>query len=133
MTIEAIASRIRRAVCLGLASLAIFTSLILGWSPTAEAMNEAGQIVQNRAEREVDRMAGAGTTEQVKGKVQEGIGSLQRQVGGAENEAEGIAKQVSGKAKQGVGRTQSAAESAADSAKDSAEGLVESVKDFFGN
>jgi len=104
------------------------SGLLLGWSGTAQAYDKAGDIVENRAEREFDRVAGEGSMNQVKGKAQEGLGRVQRELG---NEAEGTARQMRGKAQQGVGRAQKAADKASNAAEDQAEGLVDKVKDFF--
>jgi len=126
-------------------------------SDAAEAMD----AIQNRAEQDLDRVAGSGTTNQIKGKAQEDLGRVQREVDKATSQVEGAAKQLQGKAQKDIGRTQAAAEDAADAVEDTAkqlqgkvqkdigrtqaaaedateamedstEGFVDSIKSFFG-
>lgn len=97
---------------------------VLGWADHAYAGNDASDVVQSRAEKEVDRVMGKGTVNQVKGNAQENLGRVQRQLG---NDVEGSARQVRGKVQKDIGRTQKAAEDTAESA----DGLIDQVKDFF--
>lgn len=116
----------KKAFVLSLLTLVACGGLVMGWSGVAQATNsdQAAEVVQDRAEREFDRMSGAGTADQIKGKAREAVGKAQRQFG---NEVEGTANQVRGKAQQDIGRTKQAA----DEAEDSAESLVDKAKDFF--
>ena len=133
MTFTAIAAKLQRIVCVGLAALVIGSTLLMGFSAPAAALgNEAGDIVQGRAERELDRKAGAGTANQLEGSAQENFGKAQRQVEKVTGGNDGLKNQAQGRTQRDVGRTQEAVEDATDAAKDSAEGFVESVKDFFG-
>jgi uncharacterized protein YjbJ (UPF0337 family) len=101
---------------------------VMAWSSPAQASKEAGAVVKERAERNLDDTAGAGTTNRIKGKTQEELGRAQRQFG---DEAEGTARQVRGKVQKNVGEAQSAAQDAAEDAAESADNLVDKVKDFF--
>ncbi|TVQ15021.1 MAG: CsbD family protein [Leptolyngbya sp. DLM2.Bin27] len=133
MTFTAIAARLQRLFCVGLATLVIGSGLLFGFGSPAVALgNEAGDIVQQRAEREFDRKAGAGTANQLEGRAQEELGKAQRQINQVTGGTEGIGNQVQGQVQKTVGRTQGAVEDAAESAQESAGGIVDSVKDFFG-
>ncbi len=133
MTVNAIAAQLQRLLCVGLATLVIGSSLIFGFSSPAAALgNEAGDIVQQRAERELDRKAGSGTANQLEGRAQEGVGQVQRQVNKVTGGTDGIGNEAKGRARQDVGRTQGAVENATDAAQEAGEGIVDSVKGFFG-
>ncbi|MBE7384080.1 MAG: CsbD family protein [Leptolyngbya sp. SIO1E4] len=132
MNLSAIANKLRQTFCLSLATLAIFWGLMFNVNSVAMAATNAADIAQSRAERELDRVAGAGTANQIKGRAEEDLGRVQRQVDKTTSQLEGTTKQVRGRAQKDIGRTQQAAEEAADTVQDSAEGLVDSVKDFFG-
>lgn len=133
MTVNAIAAQLKRIFCVGLATLVIGSGLLFGFSAPASALgNKAGDIVQQRAERELDRKAGSGTANQLEGRAQEGVGQVQRQVNKVTGGTDGIGNQVQGRAQKDLGRTQGAVENAADAAQDTGEGIVESVKGFFG-
>jgi uncharacterized protein YjbJ (UPF0337 family) len=129
----AIALRLQRGFLAGLMALVLSAGLLLGTSAPAFALgNRAGDIVQNRAERELDRMAGAGTANQIEGRAQEDLGRVQRQVDKVTGSDDGLGNRIQGRAQRDIGRTQGAAEAATEAAQDSAEGIVDSVKGFFG-
>ncbi|HSM80070.1 MAG TPA: hypothetical protein VLS96_00210 [Nodosilinea sp.] len=133
MTIRAIAARLQRLLCVGLATLVVGSGLLFGFSAPAAALgNKAGDIVQSRAERELDRVSGSGTANQLEGRAKEDLGRVQRQVDKMTGDTDGLGNQVQGRAQKDIGRAQGAVENAAESAQDSAEGLVDSVKNFFG-
>lgn len=133
MTFNAIAAKLQRILCVGLATLVIGSGLLFGFSTPASALgNEAGDIVQQRAERELDRKAGSGTANQLEGRAQEGVGQVQRQVNRVTGGTDGIGNEAKGRARQDVGRTQGAVENATDAAQEAGEGIVDSVKGFFG-
>ena len=135
MNIRAISRAIKNAFCVCLASLLLFSSLAIVNAQPAAAGNKAADVMQNRAEQELDRVAGAGTSEQIKGRAEADLGRVQRQVGQMTDDTtgrlEGAAKQVQGRATKDIGRTQSAAEDAANQVENATEGFVDSVKDFF--
>jgi len=131
MRLQSIASRVRHGIYLGLVAIVLCSGLTLGMTAPAVAGEKAAGIVENRAEQELDRVAGAGTADQIQGSAQEGLGKVQRQFGNTENQIKGAAKQVQGRAQKDIGRTQAAAEDAAGAIEDSSQGFVESVKDFF--
>ncbi len=108
--------------------------------------NKAGEIVLDRAARELDRSVGEGTSDFVEGavegsvgKVKSGIGeaksnlddSLDGQLSGAGDRVEGTADQLEGKAKRNIGRLEGKASDVGDDVEESAEGIIDAVKDFF--
>lgn len=131
MTVNAIASKLQRILCVGLATLVIGSGLLFGFSTPATALgNEAGDIVQGRAERELDRITkGGDTVNQVKLRAQEGLGGVPADVDKGTDR--GLSDREINRAKQGLDRSQNAVEDAGNAAKDSAEGVVDSVKGFF--
>lgn len=131
MTVNAIASKLQRLLCVGLATLVIGSSLLFGFSTPAAALgNEAGDIVQQRAESELDRITKDGdTVNQVKLRLQEGLGGVPADVD--KGTKGGLSDRDINRAKQGLDRGQNAVEDAGNAAKDSAEGVVDSVKGFF--
>jgi uncharacterized protein YjbJ (UPF0337 family) len=129
MAFTSILGQLKRVICLGLLAAVLCAGFTLSWSHPAYANNPAGRVVQERAERELDRKSGAGTANQLKGQVQEGVGKVQRQF---DNDFEGTANELEGKARKNVGRAQQATEDAAQSAQESAESLIDRVKDFVG-
>ena len=133
MQTHAIAAKLQRLLCVGLATLIVGSSLLFGFSTPAVAVgNDAGDVVQSRAERELDRVAGSGTANEIEGRAKEDIGRVQRQVDKVTGGIDGIGNQVQGRAQKDIGRTQGAVEDAAEAAEDSADGLIDSVKSFFG-
>lgn len=133
MTVNAIAAKLQRILCVGLATLVIGSGLLFGFSTPAAALgNEAGDIVQQRAEREFDRKAGAGTANELEGRAQEEVGKAQRTIDRAVGGTDGIGNQVQGRAQREAGRAQGAVEDVAEAAEDAGEGFVDSVKSFFG-
>ncbi len=135
MNIRAIAQMARNSFCIGLTALMLCAGFVLSSPQSALAGNRAANVVQNRAEQEFDRVAGAGTAEQIKGNAEEVQGRMQRQAGRVTNDmdsrVEGAAKQAQGRVTKDIGRTQSAAEDAANRVEDASDNLVDSVKDFF--
>lgn len=131
MTVNAIASKLQRILCVGLATLVIGSGLLFGFSTPATALgNEAGDIVQGRAERELDRITkGGDTVNQVKLRMQEGLGGVPADVDKGTDR--GLSDREIDRAKKGLDSSQSAVEDAGNAAKDSAEGVVDSVKGFF--
>lgn len=131
MTVNAIASKLQRLLCVGLATLVIGSGLLFGFSTPAAALgNEAGDIVQQRAERELDRITKDGdTVNQVKLRLQEGLGGVPADVDKGTDR--GLSDREVNRAKKGLDRGQNAVEDAGNAAKDSAEGVVDSVKGFF--
>jgi uncharacterized protein YjbJ (UPF0337 family) len=132
MTISSITASLRQSICFGLIVIMLCSTLVLGWGSAATANNAAGRVVQNRAEQELDRVAGSGTANQIKGRATQDLGRVQQQVDKTVSQTKGITKQAQGKAQQDIGRTQSALENAADQVEDSTDGLVDSVKNLFG-
>jgi uncharacterized protein YjbJ (UPF0337 family) len=67
----------------------------------------------NRMETSMNTNQVKGTTKDIAGKVQEGVGKA---TGSTSQQVKGMAKQVEGKVQKGVGNAQQAAEDAADDA-----------------
>ena len=162
MLITSIVSRSKQWLGLALAALVLGASVWISAPAIAAAdAAEAMDAIQNRAEQDIDSVAGSGTANQIKGKAQEDLGRVQREVDKATSQVEGAAKQLQGKAQkdigrtqaaaedaaeavegaakqvqgraqQDIGRTQAAAEDAADAVEDSTGGFVDSIKSFFG-
>ncbi|MGB3669216.1 MAG: hypothetical protein WBG63_06945 [Phormidesmis sp.] len=108
--------------------------------------DKAGDVMLDRAAKELDRTAGAGTSDFVEGavdgsvgKVKRGFGeakgqlddSLEGQLEGAANRVEGATDQLKGKAKRDAGRLKGKASDAGDDIEESTESIVDAVKDFF--
>ena len=107
---------------------------------------KAGDVMLDRAAKELDRTAGAGTSDFVEGAVDESVGTAKRGFGeakgqlddslegrleGAASRVEGATDQLKGKAKRDVGQLKGKASDVGDDVEDSAEGIVDAVKDFF--
>ncbi|MGG6240641.1 hypothetical protein ACQ4N7_18630 [Nodosilinea sp. AN01ver1] len=134
MTINAIAAKLQRMLCVGLATLVIGSGLLFGFSTPATALgNEAGDIVQGRAERELDRITkGGDTVNEVKLRLQEGRGGVPADADKGTDVRSGIgAQEVGRKAQRSLDRGEDALEDAGNAARDSAEDVVDSVKGFF--
>lgn len=134
-----------RAVCLAMVAVAVWGG---AWMPSAIAVGSqaAGEVVNERAAAELDRMSGAGTSDQLEGAAQKTVGKVKRGVGevtgrtddslsgkfdSASQKAEGATDEFAGKVKRGVGQAKGAAAEAGDDLEDGANGVVESIKDFF--
>ena len=76
-----------------------------------------------------------GVSNQVEGKVEEGLGSARRATGDLtdnyKQEAKGAAQQLKGKSKQGLGSAENKLDDTKDTLEDKSESLIDSVKDFF--
>lgn len=129
MGLKSIAKQLKQVICIGIIAFLLCSAAIFGGGAEAVAGESAAGVIQDRAERAFDEAAGAGTVNQIKGKVKESIGGVQRQV---DSQVDGAAKQAAGRAQKDLGRAQEAVEDATNAAQDSAEGIVDSVKDFFG-
>lgn len=130
--------KISRSACLILAAVLFFGASV----PAAFAVGSqaAGEVVNERAAAELDRVAGAGTSDQLEGAVDSTVGSVKRGIGqtkdavdadSAADKFDGAGDQLKGKVKRNVGKAKGAAADAADDVEDAAGGVVESIKDFF--
>lgn len=127
-----------RAACVLMVTVAVFgSSVSQAYAVGSEA---AADVVNERAAAELNRVAGAGTANQIEGAVDGAVGTVKRSVGAtkdaldidsAANKADGATDQLKGKVKRDIGRTQGAAAEAADDVEDTADGVFESIKDFF--
>lgn len=126
-----------RAVCLVMVSMAVWSGAWVSGA-TALGSGSASEVLNSRAAAELDRMSGEGTSDQLKGAVQETAGKVKRGVGevtgqyeGTAKQAEGAADQLKGSVKRDVGEAKSGAADLGDDIQDKADGVVESIKDFF--
>jgi len=103
--------------------------MVLFSFPTdAVALNDAGQVVKERAKSELDSKTSAGTGDEIEGKIKKNAGKAQRQFG---NSTEGMAQQLEGQAQETVGKTKRQAEDLAEETRDKADSIVDSIRDFF--
>ncbi len=134
-----------RAACLIMVTVAVWGG---AWVPGAAAVGseKAGAVMNERAAAELDRMSGEGTSDQLKGAVQENVGKAKRGVARvtdglddslgdkadtATDRMSGAADELKGKVNRDIGKAKGAAADASDKAEDKGEGIVESIKDFF--
>lgn len=123
-----------------------FAMLLVGlwgsvWVPSAQAVGsqKAGEIMNERAANEIDRMAGEGTSDRLGGAVDGAVGTVKRkasEVGDldadkAARKLDGATDELKGKVKRDVGRAKSAASDAGDDLENASEGIVDSIKEFF--
>lgn len=87
----------------------------------------------------VDQVFGEGTTEQVKGKLKEDIGTAERATSeakgnleGAAGQVKGAAKQAEGRAQQEIGKTQNRVEDASEDLEDAGNNIGDALKNLFG-
>lgn len=119
---------LKRFLSLSLAVVAIATTIFLSFPAHTAAMNEAGQVVKERAKSELDSKTSAGVGNELEGKVKKNVGKVQRQFG---DSTEGMAQQLEGQAQETAGKAQRKAEELAEDAQEKAGGIVESIQDFF--
>jgi uncharacterized protein YjbJ (UPF0337 family) len=142
-----------RTACLVMVTVAVWAGF---WMPHAVAAGsrEAGSVMNERAAAELDRMSGAGTSDQLQGNVERTVGKAKRGMGrmadsvndassrdlgdklgnrlnNAADRLDGSAKELNGKMKRDIGRAKGAAAAAGDKAEGKAQGVVESIKDLF--
>ncbi len=127
-----------RAACLVMVAVAVFgSSASMAYAVGSQA---AADVVSERAAAELDRVSGAGTSDQLEGAVDSTVGKVKRNIGKAEDsldldsttdKLDGATDRLKGKVKTDIGRAKSATADAADDVEDSAGGVVESIKDFF--
>jgi uncharacterized protein YjbJ (UPF0337 family) len=142
-----------QAACLMLVAVAVWGGV---WIPGASAAGsrEAGNIMNERAAAELDRKAGAGTSDQLKGNIDKTVGKTKRGLGrlndnindasdrnlgdklgtkldNAAKRLDGSTDELKGEIKRDVGRAKGATAEAGDDIKDKTNSVVESIKDFF--
>ncbi len=135
-------------VCCLMVTAAIASGLFVSNMPSAMAVGSdaAADVVNSRAAAELDRMSGEGTSDQLKGAIQETTGKAKRGIGRVTGEMDdsaegrlesgarrldGATDELGGKIQGDVGRAKRAASEAGDDIEDATGGFVESVKDFF--
>ena len=119
---------LKRVLSLGLAVCAIATGIWFSFPAQATALNEAGQVVKERAKSELDSKTSAGTGDELEGKVKKNVGKVQRQLG---DSVEGTARQVEGQVQESASKARQGAEDLAEDAQEKAGGIVDSIKNFF--
>lgn len=100
--------------------------------PQSIASSNPIQDLGQKTKDTLDQTMGSGTSEQIEGQIEEATGTVQRKAGEITGQAEGAMKQVKGKAKQDLGKVKGTAEEAGSQLQETSEGVVEKVKDFFG-
>lgn len=91
------------------------------------------QEADSQGKSALDRIVGAGTSNQIEGKIDQAIGKTKQELGNTRGQIEGSAQQLEGKTEENIGKAQNTAEKAAYEAQDKSENLIESVKSFFEN
>lgn len=119
----------RTALCAVIAACVLVGGL---QSSAIAAPNEAADIAMSRAVNELDRVAGEGTSDMIKGKAEKDLGTFKRGLGEVTGQAEGATEQIKGRARQDLGRTKSAVDEAGDTVEDATDNFVDSIKDLFG-
>lgn len=89
------------------------------------------QDLDRKAKSDLDRVAGAGTSDKLEGQVDKATGKVQRELGKVQGQVEGAAKQAQGKAKEDIGTTRRAIEKTADRAEETSDNAIDSIKNFF--
>ena len=128
-----------RAFCLMMVTIAVLSAVAV---PAANAVGskDAAAVVNERAAAELDKFAGAGTSDQLEGAVDSVTGKAKRDIGrvkdgldldSTSDKLDGATDSLKGKVKRDVGRTKSAAEDLGDDIEDSANSVVDSIKDLF--
>ncbi|NJK37168.1 MAG: hypothetical protein HC920_04995 [Oscillatoriales cyanobacterium SM2_3_0] len=87
----------------------------------------------------IDQTFGAGTIDQIQGKVKKDIGTTQKagsdlrgSMQNAAGQLEGTSKQLQGQAEQGLGKLKGQAEDAGKDLENASENVGEAIKNFFG-
>ncbi len=142
-----------KAVCLMMVTVAVWGGL---WIPGAMAAGsqKAADVMNERAAAELDRVSGAGTSDQLEGTVQKTVGKAKRGMGrmaddvedasnkdagsklgnklnNAADRLDGSANELKGQMKRDIGRAKAAAADVGDDVEDKTQGVVQSIKDFF--
>lgn len=128
-----------RAFCLALVTIAVWSGAVV---PTANAVGskEAAAVVNDRAAAELDRVAGAGTSDELEGAVDSAVGKTKRGIGQAKDsldidsatdKLDGATDELQGKLKRDVGRAKGAADDLGDDLEESTNGIIDSIKDLF--
>jgi uncharacterized protein YjbJ (UPF0337 family) len=128
MSLTNLRQTLKRILSLSLAVIAIATTVLFSFPTQATALNEAGQVVKERAKRELDSKTSTGTGDQIEGQIKKNAGKVQRQFG---DSTEGRARQLEGQAQESAAKARRGAENLAEDAQETAGGIVDSIKDFF--
>jgi len=121
------------SVLLSMALVALtWTGTLFNAMPTAQALTvkTASFIVADS--NPVDEVFGSGTSDQIKGKAKEDIGTVERNMGKAKEDIKGAAKQVQGRAEQDTGRVKNRADDAGSDMEKAADNLGDAIKSLFG-
>jgi uncharacterized protein YjbJ (UPF0337 family) len=130
------------AIAFCLSSMVVLPSPVLALSSSHFLSKDGQNIVAmdsndvvEQAESQLDEAAGAGTSNRIKGRFQEGVGKVKEEAGdmvdSLQQQAEGMTEQMRGRAQRDLGRSQDALEEAGETAQDKSENLIESIKDYF--
>ncbi|MDY7021806.1 MAG: CsbD family protein [Cyanobacteriota bacterium] len=115
-------------------SLGVFSTV-----STAQAATLSPSSVILAEANPVDQVFGAGTTDQVQGKVKKDIGTVEKaasnvkgQMQEAASNVEGAAQQAEGRAQQDIGRVKGRAEDAGSELEDASNDVGDAFKSLFG-
>jgi uncharacterized protein YjbJ (UPF0337 family) len=128
LTLKSFRQTLKRMLSLSLAVCAIATTLLFSFPSQVMAMNDAGQVVKERAKTELDSKTSTGVGDEIEGKIKKNAGKVQRQFG---DSIEGTARQMEGQAQENAAKARRGAENLAEDAQEKADGLVDSIKNFF--
>lgn len=128
-----------RAFCLALVTIAVWGGAVVP-AVNAVGSQEAAAVVNDRAAAELDRVAGAGTSDKLEGAVDSAVGKTKRGIGEAKDsldldsatdKLDGATDELKGSLKRDVGRAKDAADDLGDDIEESTNGIVDSIKDLF--
>lgn len=141
--IAKIGRQLTLCLCLVIAMTFAWTKVSITLNDTANAavLNSTNLIATTDSIQEadakgksaLDKLVGAGTSNQIEGKVDQAIGKTKEELGNTRQRVEGAAQKLEGQTEENIGKAQNAAEKAAYEAEDKSENLIESVKSFFDN
>ncbi len=109
-----------------------WTGTFFNATPTAQALTLNTTPLILADSNPVDDVFGSGTSDQIKGKAKEDIGTMERNMGKAKEDIKGAAKQAQGRAKQDTGRVKNRAEDAGSDMEKASENLGDAIKSLFG-
>jgi uncharacterized protein YjbJ (UPF0337 family) len=104
------------------------TTIVFSFPTHANALNDAGQVVKERAKRELDSKTSVGTGDEIEGQLKQNAGKVQRQFG---DSREGMARQLEGEAQENAAKARRGTQELAEDTQNKATGIVDSIKDFF--
>lgn len=80
----------------------------------------------------VDNVFGSGTTDQIKGKAEQDIGTVQKNIGDVKGQAKGTLKEIKGRSQQDIGKVKNRLDEAGSDVEDASENLLDAAKNLLG-